>query len=174
MTEFANVATTYLPYFITRPGAKPSPTPHPHASTSFAYLSHLSTLIITRIFPITPPTALHDPTALPPLAALVRSVVDAWASWLAHVSEHVNARAGMYAASMAQGWITGIEGMAAQAERFVAQPSGAGQAGEGKASGPAAVLAREMRALAGAWVAQVGWLIGRSVPRGEMSDRMDE
>lgn len=173
MTEFSNVATTYLPYFITRSGAKPSPTPPPHASTSFAYLSHLSTLIITRIFPIIPPTALHDPTALVPLTALVRSVADAWESWLAHVSEHVNARAGMYAASMAQGWIAGIEGMAVQAERF----DGGGdrqQAREGKATGPAELLARELRALAGEWVAQVGWLIGRSVPPGEMSDRMDE
>lgn len=185
MTEFANVATTYLPYFIWRSSDKPGQTP-PHPSTSFQYLSHLTNLIITRIFPIIPTSALHTRDALPPLTSLLRALTTAWETWLTQISEHVNARAGMYAASMAQGWITGIETMASQAERFAA--AGAHKAGGNKdrvgsrsgttdaltGGGAADVLAREMKGLAHQWVAQVGWLIGRSVAPGEMSDRMDE
>lgn len=77
---------------------------------------------------------------------------------------------------MAEGWISGIEGLASQAERFInkngssrSDTSGTGIRGAGE--GPADVLSREMRTLAREWVGSVGWLIGRS---GEMSDRMDE
>ncbi|GHJ89821.1 hypothetical protein NliqN6_6223 [Naganishia liquefaciens] len=187
LTEFTNVATTYLPYFTSRstptgdnkPTPTPAPTPTtaapppPHPSTSFQYLSHLTTLLITRIFPNIPSSALHSssPDTLPQLSALTRTLTSAWQSWLAHISEHVNAHAGMYAASMAQGWITGIETLATQAERAVAERTVQGQ---GKLRGPADELARQMKALAVSWVEQVGWLIGRSVPQGEMNDRMDE
>lgn len=181
LTEFTNVALTYLPYFITarETDKQPSPpTSPPHPSISFQYLSHLTTLIITRIFPILPPTALHSPPTLPPLDTLLTALATAWDTWLAHISDHVNARAGMYPASMAEGWIAGIETLTGQAERLFrsGKPSAQGPDPTTK-PGPAERLAKQLRMLGNEWVRQVGWLIGRSVgPGGDegMGDRMDE
>jgi hypothetical protein len=106
---------------------------------------------------------------------LLRALTSAWQAWLAQISEHVNARAGMYAASMAESWISGIENLATQAERYAPKATGSGTGiRQGAQEGPADVLSREMRTLAREWVGSVGWLIGRSVPSVEMSDRMDE
>lgn len=183
LTEFTNVALTYLPYFITPRQTDKPPSSPTHPSISFQYLSHLTTLIITRIFPLIPASALHPPTSsnLAPLDTLLAALEDAWDSWLAQVSEHVNAQAGMYAASMAQSWINGIESLAAQAERAALRSTSKPPSGMGTSvpQGKNAVetLARGLRHLAREWVRQVGWLIGRSVaPTGEegMSDRMDE
>lgn len=88
----------------------------------------------------------------------------------------------MYAASMAESWIQGIEALAAQAERLAHRPSTttdthAHSSNVNRAAGedgktPADALARGMRHLAREWVRQVGWLIGRS--SGDEGGRMDE
>lgn len=178
LTEFTNVALTYLPYFIAPRQTDKPPT---HPSTSFQYLSHLTNIIITRILPIMPPSTS---ATLAPLTTLLTALQNAWETWLAQISEHVNAHAGMYAASMAESWIQGIESLAAQAERLArpASPPVASRSGnshttgsESQGKGPADNLARGMRHLAREWVRQVGWLIGRSVRGGDDGgDRMDE
>jgi hypothetical protein len=180
LTEFTTVALTYLPYFTPQTTKPPSPPIHP--STSFRYLSHVTTLIITRIIPLIPTSAHPSPT-LAPLDTLLHALQDAWDTWLANISQHVNADAGMYPASTAENWITTLESLASQAERLTTRrkPSTGTTdttltSAVGKPpSPPTAVdnLAHGLRQLAREWVRQVGWLIGRNGDEG-MGDRMDE
>ncbi|KAJ9118210.1 hypothetical protein QFC22_004116 [Naganishia vaughanmartiniae] len=105
--------------------------PAPHPSITFQYLSHLTALLIQRILPILPASVLYSasspsqststPPQLPHLPILLRSLENAWRTWLERVSEHVNVRAGMYAASMAHEWISGIEELRDAAVALVAR-----------------------------------------------------
>ncbi|KAJ9099841.1 hypothetical protein QFC21_003843 [Naganishia friedmannii] len=186
--------------------------PAPHPSITFQYLSHLTALLIQRVLPVLPASVLHSSFSsdantpqqqLPHLPILLRALANAWRTWLQRVSEHVNVRAGMYAASMAHEWIAGIEELRDAAAVLVARgPAEEQQQQEtvrkvgnvnvassttttstadhlSSSSSAATTLASSLAQLGDQWVVQVGWLIGRSPPGGGqdggmMVDWMDE
>lgn len=157
-------ATTYLPYFL--PGGKQTsgnspalssdvsqPAVAPHASVSFQYLHFVTDLLLAQLLPLLPKTS----PVLAPITTLLDAVIAGWLEWINALSEHVNKAAGMYPASMVEGWYKVLEQISST---HITKETGLSQSPDDLMRR----LVEKVGQVKDRWVQEVGWLIGMHPP----------
>ena len=143
INDFVSTAMSYMPYFSYRtdPTAKPLSStqtkdkPLCHPTESFEFLSTLTNHLVAQ-----PP--LVQASLLP---QILPRLLQEWRAWVDRVDCYVNKEAGMFGLETAQSWIRALDNYAVVKWHGVDREMEAG-----------------LRSVRDKWVAQVGWLVGRS------------
>lgn len=175
VAEFASTAQSYLPYFTSEtstPSAHSSSASQSvaelaHPAETFTYL-HALTLHILRLSSQARGLILREHDAL-----LVK-VQGEWRAWLDRIDVHVNRSGGMFGSETVRTWERGLDELVALEHEMPVQVDQS-SASTSRARPPQQQQPdRPMRMLRDAWVAKVGWLIGRRTVLSPDQFGMDE
>jgi hypothetical protein len=179
VAEFASTARSYLPYFTSEqqtsaPSAHSSSTSQSvaelaHPAETFTYL-HAFTLHILRLSPQARGLILREHDAL-----LVKAQGE-WRAWLDRIDVHVNRSGGMFGSETVRTWERGLDELVALEHEIPAlgEETDQSRASTSRTRPPQQQPDRPMRMLRDAWVAKVGWLIGRRIVLSPDQFGMDE
>ncbi|CAE7199112.1 unnamed protein product [Rhizoctonia solani] len=140
VAEFTSTATSYLSYFSLVPSPQ-APAPKFTRSSlhdSFAYLCAL-TVHVMRAPPLARALLLENPVLFPRLN-------QEWNAWIDCLDVEVNKNAGMFSAEAVREWERSLDELTKE--------------------GPSVGQVGNMQPVRDKWIEKVGWMVGRTVPRG--------
>ncbi|KAG9101070.1 hypothetical protein FRC07_010359 [Ceratobasidium sp. 392] len=150
VTEFISTATSYLSYFSLLPSPQNPNPQYSRASLhdSFAYLCAL-TAHIMRAPPLARILLLENTVLFPKISP-------EWDMWVNRLDIEVNQNGGMFSGEAVKEWERSLDELTKE--------------------GPAPGQTGNMQPIRDKWIEKVGWMVGRTVPKGisNMADEEDE
>lgn len=141
VAEFISTATSYLSYFSLIPSPQTPSQQFSRATLhdSFAYLCAL-TAHIMRSPPLARVLLFENPVLFP-------KVSQEWNAWIDRLDIEVNQNGGMFSGDAAKEWERSLDELVKE--------------------GPVPGQVGDMQPIRDKWIEKVGWMVGRTVPRGK-------